>query len=621
MAVVSIKWSKAAPAHLKYVLKDRADEDVLHAHGCTPETAISDFESVRKEHNNEGGNHILHVVQSFSREDSKKLSPDEFNSIGQSLMAGNFPDHQYVLRTHTDTAKIHNHFIVNIVNSETGRKIENKTKLIKQLQDSSDALCVANELSVINREAHDRAARIPYKAQQMVRNGKKSYIYDLSQKADVARSIATSFDEYRDTLSGFGIRTVIEEKNISYFYPDKGKGKRGSKLGHNYDKPGLVEAFKANDAKFAQNPELKARLLGQYEQIRKFGMPKLPKEADKFAQLWDGKVGAWKDYEQFTKVDRRSSPELHRSERELLSAFVPAAEIKQARGKSIFEYCKNNKIVLGKNDRGDTVLVHKPFVVVSEFEFKNTKNGTRGSLIDLVAADKNMTLLQSVAHINGNDRLLLLEQHMGEVKHSYRSFYVPRPKRADWDTASAKFAQFLTSFGAEPSHARNLQQSGQVQVDKRGSVWLFPKEDTGAAIEFVESAAKMWTRKNHGRARKPFHAETGTSSKMLVFSDPQALLRTKGLDLFSGKPRKVGVLGLFELDERLVHQYVSENKHVSTIHFVPAQPGQASQVELDFFENLRRKYKPLGIGVEHIPHERALHNTVERGREDSGLSR
>jgi hypothetical protein len=428
MAYVSIRWGKSASHHLNYALKERAPDDAVHAHDCSVENAAQDFEAVRAEHNKEGGNQVLHVVQSFSPNDSRKYDAEEFNRLGCSFVESNFPGHQFVIKTHTDTGKTHNHIIVNTVNSETGKKIENKRALIFRLQDSSDKFCKEYGLSVINREAKERQARLPYKVQQMVRAGKQSYIFDISQKADVARSIATNFDEYRDIMHGFGIRTVIEEKNISYFYPGKERGKRGSKLGRAYGKEGLSEKFQANEKKFAGYPELKERFYNQCAQIQKHGMPPVPECASHFVKLWNGEYTTWNHAASYTKVSRRDSQEKFQSDAKLKSAFVPAEEIKRARAQSIFDYCERNKIQLTKNDKGETVLKGKEFVTVSDLEFTNTKNGTKGSLIDLVAAHKGVSLVQAVARINGNERLLLLERHLGEVPLKYRSFHVPNMK-------------------------------------------------------------------------------------------------------------------------------------------------------------------------------------------------
>ena len=612
MAYVSIQWGKSAAQELKYVLKERGDQDVTDSSGCSIENAATDFESVRNEHGKNGGNQALHIVQSFSPKDSQKLSPEEFNSMGRALAEENFPGHQYVVRTHTDREHTHNHIVLNTVNAETGRKIENKRALIEQLRRSSDKTCLEHGLSVINQEAHERQARLPRKVQQMVRAGKKSYIYDLVQKADVARSIATSFDEYRDTLSGFGVRTLIEEKNISYFYPGKERGKRGSKLGRDYDKSGLVEAFRVNDERFAKNPALKAQLIGQGEQIQKYGMPKTPEGLSHFTKLWDGKDTAWRDYTAHTKVTRRQSDLSSRSERDLLSKFVPAEEIRRAKSQSIPDYCKRNKIELTTNERGQTIFAKKPFVVLtSETEFKNGKNGTQGSLIDIVAAHKNCPLLQAVSRINGNARLLLLEQHMGEVKHSYRSFYIPRADRAKSQTGSEKLASLLRSFGANQNAGSKLQEKGLAQVHQNGSIWLFPKDKPSSALEFIEGANRTWTKKVHGKPTSPFHSDAGTGAKAILFLEPESALKHFGLELFESTKRKSGVLVLMEPSERLVDQYVAANRHVRSISFVSSHPSQPSKAELDFFSNLKRRYLSFGISVEQASPEKSKQLMLE----------
>lgn len=620
MAVVSIRWSKNAASQLKYVQKERGAQDVSQASDCNLETAAQDFESVRKEHRNEDGNQALHIVQSFSAADSQSSIPEQLNSIGRKLADENFKGHQFVVRTHTDTENFHNHIVVNTVSAETGRKIENKKSLIPQLRASSDRLCLENGLSILNQETNERQAKLPIKVQKMVRAGKKSYLLDLVQKADVARSVATSHDEYRDILAGFGIRTVIEEKNISYFYPGKGKGKRGSKLGRDYDKPGLQEAYKANHEKYAKNPELRATYRNQLQHIQKNGLPTLPPELSKFAQPWSGKDASKKDFSQYTKVSRRDSELIHSSDRVLAHASVPVSEIKRARQKSIFDYCKRNNIALTTNERGERVIKGREFVVVSEFEFRNRKNGTRGSLIDLVAAHKKISLLQAVAHINGNQRLALLEQHMGEIKRNYNSFYIPKQNRGDWRFETKQLAHLMASFGAHPDLAQKLREKQMAQVDAAGSIRLFPKASGSAALEFVETVAGAWTKKTHGKAKTPFYSEAGKSSKAFVFTEPSLLLRHLGLSLFGDKKRSTGILGLLTSDEQPVHHYLAENRHVTTLQFVSAHPAGMSRVELDLFNNLKAKYQKHGIGVEHVTHEKALQMTLEKEVPGHGLS-
>ena len=57
------------------------------------------------------------------------------------------------------------------------------------------------------------------------------------------------------------------------------------------------------------------------------------------------------------------------------------------------------------------------------------KNKTTGSLIEFVSGHDQTTFLRSISKITGNKNLLLLEQHYGEVKRPYTSFYVPKDRQ------------------------------------------------------------------------------------------------------------------------------------------------------------------------------------------------
>ena len=580
MAYVSIRWGKNAAHHVNYALKDRAPDDATCAHDCSIETATADFEAVHAEHNQEGGNQVLHVMQSFSPNDSRGKSSEEFNALGKSFALENFPGHQFVIKTHTDTEKTHNHIVINTVNSETGKKIENKRALIFRLQDSSDKFCKEYGLSVINREAKERQARLPYKVQQMVRAGKQSYIFDLSQKADVARSIATGFDEYRDILHGFGIRTVIEEKNISYFYPGKERGKRGSKLGRPYGKDGLSEKFQANDKKFTGYPELKERFYSQCAQIQKFGMPQMPQGASNFAKLWSGDYAPWNHPTSYTKISRRGSAEKFQSDAKLKSDFMPAEEIKRARAQSIFEYCKRSNIPLTRTANGETVFMGKEFVTVSEFEFTNTKNGTKGSLIDLVAAHKSISLIQAVAHINNNPRLKLLEQHLGEVPLKYRSFHVPKPEVGTARKVAQSLERSFQANGYSSSLKFKFSELRIAEMGQRGGAWFFVKHHEHEQLQ---------------RAENDF---ISMQHQQAIFVH----LHLSGIRLLEQIENKAA---------RSIDRLLIENLSIKKVNFVLfGSPGK-EQPNPDILSFLKKRYEPLGISVETHSSERSIQKAID----------
>lgn len=66
-----------------------------------------------------------------------------------------------------------------------------------------------------------------------------------------------------------------------------------------------------------------------------------------------------------------------------------------------------------------------------------------------------------------------------------------------------------------------------------------------------------------------------------------------------------GLLGLTEPSAPLVDQFIARNKSVTKLSVIGATPGKLTPVELDLFENLKKRYKPLNIEVEHHTSERA----------------
>jgi hypothetical protein len=132
-------------------------------------------------------------------------------------------------------------------------------------------------------------------------------------------------------------------------------------------------------------------------------------------------------YGQFTKLDRR------RNSNVLPRVFtepngILASEMKKTLDVSLFDYCKEHKIALMTNQKGQTVLRGREHIIVNEFSYKNAKGGGGGKLIDFVAYHDGTDFLHAIAKIRNNPRLLLLSDVMGEQTQTYRAFYAPKPE-------------------------------------------------------------------------------------------------------------------------------------------------------------------------------------------------
>ena len=563
MGALKLYWRKNAKSLIEYIDKDGGkSNDLVSAEGCTPETAASDFKTTAKTWHKKGKYEALHIIQSWNPEESKMLPVEKFHEMGRSIVATYFKGHEFVVKTHTDTDNTHNHIVVNVVNFETGKMIENKKHHLYRLRDLSDKLCLENGLSIINKDAKDREAKLPDKVLRMDRFNRKSYLLDIKQKADLARRHSTNYGEYASILGELGVTVEVQNKNITYFYPGLSRGKRGSKIGKLYDKMGLEEAFKTNNELFKARPELR-----------------------------------YAPAEQISSLKNQTTTSHSKLE------FIPLEEMRRARSGNILEYCKGNKIQTEPNEKGQQVLKARPFVVVTEREWINTRNKTRGSLIEFVAGHEKVSFLEAVSRINNSPRLRLLEAQYGETKRSYTSFYISKSDSLPWPEATKKLGSFLAGLGIKGSTGNTLLKNQLAQVGKNGMIRLFPMGESTGAIEFSPSESNTLKQKKVGKISSPFISIKGSGDNLLVFSDPMQAIKAKGMELFENRSHRTGLLVLLEPNHKPIDRHVAENKNVKNVQLV-MPPGKLPPVFLDFFNNLKHRYAQFGIEVNTITQDR-----------------
>jgi len=575
-----VKWyfRHSAARVLRYITTHGEPGDDLSAHGCTPETAIDDFASTRAIHRSQGHTQVIHIMQSWSAEESHLLGREQFHEIGRQLAEHYFPGHEFVVKTHTDKAHTHNHIAVNAVNYETGRKFENKhiRHKLKELRRMSDGLCKERGLSIIGEDALDRRARMPEKVQQMARFKKESYILDTMQKADCARTYATNYSDYVGILSELGVPVRVENESITYFYPGRSRGKRSDKLGVKYDKGRLETAFKSNLEKFAAQPELRGYL--KHDLV----IPQLMQK---------------KDISHFDYVPRRESRYSKASEQDALQSILPYREVSDAARGNILDYCRRNNIRMEQHSGGGWCLKGREHVIVKETEWMNVRNKTSGNLIDFVAAHKNLTLLQSVAEINNNPRLLLLEEYMGVAKRRFTSFHVPKSDRMPIMESIEHVAKLLTAHGGKRDAANVLIRNERAHVGRDGVIKLFADRDDKGWLEYSSTPDGGWSKKRIGKFNAPFHKAEVNERSATIFLDPLSYAGQRGRDTFSKDRASTNHLVLMEANTELVDKFLAMNRRINQIAVVMPPQGKATKAELDFFENLKTRYRAFKVDL------------------------
>lgn len=596
MAIVKVFFRTNCKRVIDYVKKDMDEKDIGDSHRTTLESAAEDFKAVQQMHNMKGENECVHIVQSWHKKERNLLSPSEFNELGKNLAAQYFPGHQFIVVTHTGTENIHNHIVVNTMNLDTGKKIDPKYKHLHRLRDLSDEIIAEKGLSIVNSQAKEREAKMPQTVQQMMKFNKHSWLLETKQKSDFVRQFATSYDEYASALGELGVTVQIEPKNITYFSVGRSKGKRGSKMGKPYDKPGLEKAFRENDEKFREKPWLKAefsKAFAEFSKRKDLGRA-VPSETQAPA----------KDYSAFTKRTRDQVKKGIAVELQDDHSLIPVGLLRKATTGSLFDYCKRNRIEIEKDKDGVHRLKGRDHVRVTDSGYFNEQNRGQGNLVDFVRLHKNMTYIQAVAHLTNSPQLLLLEKHFGKVPAHYKSFYVPKENSTSGQRALNALSTFLRTNGVSSKTSDRLLFRDQAHVTKEGSIRLFPENDSAGCFEFQADGYGKYIKSKKGVFRQPFFSASTKSKKVVLFLNPFTLMQKRDGDVFH-KAKTHSILALMEPDAEHLDLFVAHNPHTKSVQvvFSGKKPAQA---ELDFFNVIKGRLSPFGISVETVSFENAL---------------
>ena len=563
--------------------------------------ALSKLNSILEKDTNRSGkttNIAFEIIHSFDPEESKRLSAKEINLMGVELAKSNYPNHEFFVVTHTDTAKTHNHIMINPVNELSGKRdIIDKKSVLEDVRTFANDISRENGLSVIRKTQQEKERNLPNEVREINRRGGKSQRMDLFQKADLAREYATDFDTYVSTLSKLGVQTAITEKTISYFYGDRQKGIRGKGLGALYDKAGLIEKFKDNDEKFKLRPNERRKIRDGINDIESGKRDIVGVSSSLLLDGGTKQAGKDKDYSSFTKSNRRGDKFPVTPDNQLLHSLLPISELTKASKADIFEYCNKNKIKTFVNEKGQRVLKGKEFVVIDGSGWKNTKNKTHGSLIDIVAYHKDISFLSAVSQITGNKNLLLLEKYNGEVKRPYTSFYIPKEKSANLTYASKKLTNYLKYSGINSEISKDLFRMKKVQVDKKGDLWFFSENGEKGALQISGNEKQGYKSQKHGDLSALFWETKKKSKNVTVYTDPFTYLKNKGRNALERNSNKQEAVFL-DFSEKSIDVFLSNNPQVCSLDIITTEKEKQKNRELSLMKNLKSKYQSFSISIE-----------------------
>ena len=161
---------------------------------------------------------FYHYVQSFSP--SESVIAEQVHEIGLAFAKKAWPGHEVLVTTHTDVAHLHNHFVINSVHYENGRKLRQNPGTLTKLRVLSDGICQQHGLSVLEPYKKD-GANISSREYRAAAKG-DSWKFKLMSDIDFVMNRSGSRADFIREMQrlGYGVTWTDERKYITFTCPN-----------------------------------------------------------------------------------------------------------------------------------------------------------------------------------------------------------------------------------------------------------------------------------------------------------------------------------------------------------------------------------------------------------------
>ena len=216
---------------------------------CLGTHVYDEFMATKNLYGKASGTYFYQYVQSFAPGEIQ--SYEEAHRIGLEFAEQSFPGYEVLVATHLDAyddhgvQRVHNHFIVNSVSFEDGRKIHFTPNTLQELRKISDDICRDHGLSVLPPSERRNGQGIGTREYRATMRG-EGWKFGLINDIDTAMAQAGDRREFCDILAsvGYSVTWTNERKYITFTCPN-GRKVRDNKLHDNkYTKENLEYEFR-----------------------------------------------------------------------------------------------------------------------------------------------------------------------------------------------------------------------------------------------------------------------------------------------------------------------------------------------------------------------------------------
>jgi hypothetical protein len=209
---------------LDYIQQEsKTSSELIYGHHCrTGAQAFKDMmlnKQINQKRKTKKDRLFVHFTQNFAPGES---TAKEVHEIGTKLLQNEiFKDYNIVMATHKDRNHLHNHFVIDTVNMNTGYKWQLSKDGLQRIKDLSDQLCIEHGLSIIQKqslqEPQPNKKHREIKADEHIRSYKK----EMNLAVSFAIKNAVSVKQFKENLDRLGYQMLVRGKTISFIAPQR----------------------------------------------------------------------------------------------------------------------------------------------------------------------------------------------------------------------------------------------------------------------------------------------------------------------------------------------------------------------------------------------------------------
>lgn len=256
-AIIKAINTKSTSRGSAKALKDYLDKEKSLKTGldCNSDNWEQDFSLTKSVFSKTEGRQYKHFAQSFER--GCKLSAEEIHKSGLELVktCKQFKGFQAVIITHLDKDHLHNHIVINSVNSETGKKLQLSNSNLKTIKNNMNKYLKQEfnlEPTMPRKGIVKTQDTKTYKVLEKALEGKgESFLLNLTKDIKVAIDKSIDQDSFKKNLNDKNIKLDISKNHeILMFTSNEGKKISSKKInkifGIDFNKKSIDQELELN---------------------------------------------------------------------------------------------------------------------------------------------------------------------------------------------------------------------------------------------------------------------------------------------------------------------------------------------------------------------------------------